>query len=487
MRFSELIRQACPPGTSVRGEADISNVQIDSRRCGSGSCFVALRGTAVDGGRFIPAAIDAGAAAVVCEDASAVGQGTPVCVLPDTRRAAGPLAQAVAGWPARRLRCVGITGTNGKTTVAHLLTGILREIGQKPAMLGTISYSTGERTLPARTTTPDPVSLAEMTAEMVSAGRTHLVMEVSSHALDQHRTAGVEFEVGVFTNLTGDHLDYHGGMDAYRKAKGLLFRGLGPKATAVLNRDAPASEAFAEATEASVLWYGLSPAADLWASIERIDADGTTFSLRRGEDRAEVRTRLIGRHNVYNALAAMAAAEALGVETVRAAEAIASIESVPGRLQRVPSGAPFRVFVDYAHTDDALANVLGSLRPITGGRILLVFGCGGDRDRTKRPRMARVAQDMADRLFVTSDNPRGEKPEAIIEDILAGLDAAARSAAVVAPDRRQAIGLALAAAREQDVVLIAGKGHETHQVIGSRRTHFDDAEVAGEFLREMGL
>ncbi|MGB2821943.1 MAG: UDP-N-acetylmuramoyl-L-alanyl-D-glutamate--2,6-diaminopimelate ligase, partial [Phycisphaerae bacterium] len=388
--------------------------------------------------------------------------------------------------PVRKLTCVGITGTNGKTTVAHLIRAVLAAAGHSPALLGTISYETPRGSLPAGTTTPDPITLADLTAEMAAGGCSHLVMEASSHALDQRRVAGVEFRVGVFTNLSGDHLDYHDTMARYKAAKRRLFEELSGDAVAVINRDDPAGEDMASATKAAVRWYGLSPAADLWARIDRIDSTGTDFTFvgRAGEVRAH--TPLIGRHNVFNCLAAASACEALGVELTAVADVLANVRYIPGRLQRVEADAPFQVFVDYAHTDDALRNVLSSLRPVTRGRLVLVFGCGGDRDRTKRPRMARVAEELADDVVITSDNPRSERPEAIIEEICAGLSAGGRSSVTIEPDRRKAIGLAVELAGGGDVVLIAGKGHETYQVLGDRRVHFDDVEEAAKAVSARG-
>ncbi len=487
MRFSELLTEAGVACRRRGHDADVTDVHTDSRRCAPGTCFVAVRGPVRDGHAFIPQAVEAGVACIVCEDAAGVPEGVPFASVADTRQAAGPLAQAVRGWPARKLTCVAVTGTNGKTTVAHLIRAVLAHAGHLPGLLGTIAYETGGQAAPATNTTPGPVELAELTAEMVEAGRTHLVMETSSHALDQRRTAGVAFAAGVFTNLSGDHLDYHGTMDAYAAAKRRLFEDLPASAVAVINRDDPAGETMAAATSARVCWFGLSSAADVWARIDEIDATGSRLLLRDGESEVGVATPLIGRHNVLNCLAAAAACRGLGVGLPEIAEALSGVAAVPGRLARVAAEAPFQVFVDYAHTDDALQNVLAALQPIEHRRLILVFGCGGDRDRAKRPRMARIAQDMADRLWITSDNPRSEDPQAIIEEIVAGLTESGRSRATVEPDRRTAIGRAVAEAEAGDVILIAGKGHETYQQIGSRRVHFDDMEVAAAALRSAGV
>ena len=485
MRFSMLLKSAGISPRHCRGEAEVTSVAVDSRQCQAGACFVAVRGWADDGHRYIPAAVSAGSSAVVCEDASTVPPEVAFAAVDDAREALGRLAQAIRGWPARALTSIAITGTNGKTTVAHLIREALAAAGHSPALLGTIRYETALRSVPAVTTTPDPVSLAEMTAEMVAGGQTHLVMEVSSHALDQRRTAGLDFRVAVFTNLSGDHLDYHKTMDRYLAAKRLLFEGLSPDATAVVNRDDDnnVGEAMAKATRAKVLWYGLSPAADLRARIREIDATGTRFDVICGAQEIPVATPLIGRHNVFNWLAAAGACTALGMDLSAVAPALERVAKIRGRLERVDSPAPYQVFVDYAHTDHALANVLSSFVAVKGGRVIVVFGCGGERDRTKRPRMARVAEQLADRIVVTSDNPRNEDPQAIIDEIVAGLGEAGRAKADIEPDRRAAIGLAISQAREGDVVLIAGKGHEPYQILGDRRVQFDDVEVAEEMMR----
>jgi len=487
MRFSELLAAAQLEGPSGRvwrrGDADVRRVVADSRQAREGDCFVAVRGTVTDGHRYIPSAVAAGCTAVVCEDTAAVPPQLPCAVVADTRAAAGPLAQAVLGWPCRKLTLVGVTGTNGKTTFTYLLRGILSHLGHKTGLLGTIRYETIAESIPARTTTPDAIALAEMMARMVEAGGTHLVMEISSHALDQRRTEGIDFEVAVFTNLSGDHLDYHGTMAEYLSAKQRLFESLSPRARAVLNRDESHSGQMASVTAAPVLWYGLSRAADVQARIRSLDAAGSEFSLLYAGDEADVSLRLIGRHNVVNSLAAAAAALALGADLPAIARALGEVRCVPGRLQRVDADAAFDVLVDYAHTDAALENVLSAVRPVAGGRLILVFGCGGDRDRGKRPRMARVAERWADEIIVTSDNPRSEDPLAIIEEIAAGFTVEGRGKVSFEPDRRSAIAASFDRARPGDAVLIAGKGHEDYQVIGERRVHFDDVETAAELLR----
>ncbi|MCE5278699.1 MAG: UDP-N-acetylmuramoyl-L-alanyl-D-glutamate--2,6-diaminopimelate ligase [Planctomycetaceae bacterium] len=484
MRFSELLKSSRIPHTRHGRDVEVADLTDDSRQCHGGSCFIAVRGTAADGHKFIAAAVAAGCAAIVCQDPAAVPAGMPHAIVGESHLALGHLAQAFLAWPARKLTAVGVTGTNGKTTVTCLLEGILQAGGQRVGRLGTIGYSTGLRFIPAPTTTPSPLMLAQACDEMVRCGCQYLVMEVSSHALAQDRAAGIAFRTGVFTNLTGDHLDYHGTMEAYAAAKRRLFEQLDATATAVLNRDDPSADALADAAPGRVMWYGLSSAADLYAKILRLDETGGEFDLIEAGQSVRIRTPLIGRHNVSNSVAAAAAARSLGVEMDTIAQGLQQVSLVRGRLERVPADAPFEVFVDYAHTDDALANVLGALRPITSGRIIVVFGCGGDRDRTKRPRMAAVAQSMADRVVVTSDNPRGEEPAAIIDEIMTGFGPDAAEKVEVESDRRSAIALAISRAGKGDVVLIAGKGHECEQIIGKRRVHFDDVEVARQLLAQ---
>ena len=485
MRLTQLCTEAGLTDAAVTGDAEVGRVVIDSRNVREGDCFVAVRGTATDGHRYVVPAVAAGCAAVVCEDPTAVPPGIPFAVVANVRAATGRLAQAILGWPARKLTVIGVTGTNGKTTFTYMVRAVLDAAGHRTAVFGTISYDMIGATRRAFTTTPSPIELAEMMDQVARNGGTHVAMEVSSHALDQDRTAGIDLAVGVYTNLTGDHLDYHGDMDRYLAAKRRMFEDLSPSATAVINRDDRYADKMAAATRAKVLWYGLSSAADVCCGrVVRVDPDGSEFTLRHGGREAPVRLLLAGQHNIANALAAAGAAIALGVPLETIADALARIQTVPGRLQRVPGDAPFTVLVDYAHTDDAMRNVLAALSPVKrNARLILVFGCGGDRDRTKRPRMAEAAEEYADQIVLTSDNPRSEDPARIIEEIAAGFSQAGRAKTLIEPDRRKAIEAAIAQARPGDVVLIAGKGHETYQILGNQRIHFDDVETAEEILR----
>ncbi|MCK5113421.1 MAG: UDP-N-acetylmuramoyl-L-alanyl-D-glutamate--2,6-diaminopimelate ligase [Phycisphaerae bacterium] len=487
MRFIPLLARAGIKPRTVVGDADVKFVCSDSRKSALGGCFVAIKGCSCDGHDFIHQAIDAGISAVVVQNESRIPKHLrdkiAYAVIDDTQQGVGMLAQAILGFPARKLVCLGVTGTNGKSTVTHFIHSVLNNAGIKTGMLGTVSYDTVKRSIPATMTTPDPVALASMCDEMVSAGATHMIMEVSSHALDQKRISGIDFTVGIYTNLSGDHLDYHGTMEDYLASKCKLFEAILPRGTAVINRDDPYAEQIAAATEATVCTYGLNPLADLQGRIHRIDAEGTDFDMIIGEQVLPVHTTMIGRHNVFNALATAQAVCALGLEFPQIAELLGKIETVPGRLQRVQTDGTFQVFVDYAHTDDALRNVLGSLRPVCKGRLVVVFGCGGNRDKSKRPRMAQVAQEFADSIIVTSDNPRNELPQQIIDEILTGFSG---GNVQVEPDRKSAISLAIQQALSDDIIVIAGKGHETYQVVNGQRTDFDDAEVAHRCITARG-
>ena len=484
MKLSELAQRI--PGSRLIGSGDVDVVRAvhDSRRVRAGDLFVALPGTRVDGHQFILGALEAGARAAVVERPVSLPTAPPLLVVSDAREALGLAAHVLAGDPTRRLTVCGITGTSGKTTTSYLVRSILSAWGRPCGVLGTIAYQLGWREIPSTMTTPDSNELAAYFAEMVESGLTAAVMEVSSHALHQRRTAGIRFRVGAFTNLTPEHMDYHPTMDEYRDAKGLLFAGLDADACAVLNADDPAGAYFAEHTAARVLRYGLDHPADVTARDLVVDLHGCRFTLATPRGRVNVHTPLLGRHNAINGLTAAAIGEALGVPLETIAAGIESVRSVAGRLETVPSEKPFAVLVDYAHKTDALRHALGAVANLMNGhgRLIVVFGCGGNRDRQKRPKMAEVAERLADRIIVTSDNPRSEKPETIVEEILTGF--ASRRKVRVELDRRAAIGMAIHEARSGDVVVIAGKGHETYQIIGDVTRPFDDRQVAAEILRE---
>jgi len=381
---------------------------------------------------------------------------------------------------------IGITGTNGKSTTGYMLRSLLLAAGRPSALLGTIEYDLVGRKLASSLTTPDAITLTTHLMEARAAGASHAVMEVSSHSLDQRRTDGVAFDLAIFTNLTRDHLDYHKTFDDYLRAKRRLFEGLEPEATAIVNADDAACDRIIEGCKARIVRYGLGAAADHRAIITGEDRLGGRFILHHPAGDMELATPLVGRHNIVNALAAATAGLVLGLSEDCIRRGLAELPQVPGRLQRVPTGhLGFDVFVDYAHTDDALRNVLAALRPLTSGRLCCVFGCGGDRDRTKRPLMARAVADGADAFVITSDNPRTEEPLAIIREIEAGLGTEDRRRGILEPDRQRAIHGAIRELREGDCLVIAGKGHEDYQIIGTTKVHFDDAEIAAQAIREL--
>ena len=447
--------------------------------CGRATCSWPRRGGGADGNAFVDDAIRKGAVAVVCDGGPGRGD-FPAVIVPDAGTAAGVLANAVRDDPSHAIQVLGVTGTNGKTTVAYLLRSLLASVGQRCGMIGTVEIDDGRRVTPATMTTPGPVDLADLLATMRDNGCAAAAMEVSSHALAQGRAAGVRFAGAGFTNLTGDHLDYHGTMDLYAAAKAVLFAGLDPTAAAVVNAGDPWAARMLRDTNASTTTFGVDRPADYAATEIAASAGGTRFVLGTPNGTAAVDMKLVGRHNVENALCAAAlAAQTFGLTPQQLADGLAQADGAPGRLQRVDAGQPFGVMVDYAHTDDALANVLTALRPVTRNKLRVVFGCGGDRDRTKRPRMAAVAERLADAVYVTSDNPRTEDPTTILAEIVTGLKG---EPALVEPDRRTAIRRVLADAGEGDVVLIAGKGHENYQIVGTTKHPFNDAEEARRAL-----
>ncbi len=465
----------------------VSAVTDDSRDVQPGSCFVAISGELNDGGAHVAEAVRNGAAAIVSPRPVEVPDGVSSIRVRDVRSALARLAAAFYGFaPGQRhdgMQLIGVTGTNGKSTTCMLLRGILSAAGHPTALLGTIRYDLVGETRTAPWTTPPPIALYGCLSTAVRHGATHAVMEVSSHALAQVRCDGHRFSTAVFTNLSGDHIDYHGDVATYVKAKKRLFDMLDAGATAVVNADDDRSSEMLADCKASVVRFALDVPADVGAEIRTASIDGSRFVLRSRWGDAPVSLSLPGRHNVANALAAAAAALSLGVDLADVCSGLESVARIPGRLQRVDTdGVDFNVFVDYAHTDDALVNVLSAVRSVTESRVICVFGCGGDRDRSKRPRMAGAVASRADVAIVTSDNPRGEDPDSIIEDVRAGFSSDGHCAVEVEPDRARAIEMAVRIARPGDTVLIAGKGHEDYQIIGDTRRHFDDVEVAGEAI-----
>ncbi|MFH1613606.1 MAG: UDP-N-acetylmuramoyl-L-alanyl-D-glutamate--2,6-diaminopimelate ligase [Planctomycetota bacterium] len=459
-------------------------LRCDSRQIGPGDIFVALRGSKSDGHDFIEQAITKGAKYVVCEDGGRSKrqkhQGSEFIVVEDSAKALAFLAHAGKGNPCSKMIDLAVTGTNGKTTVAYLVRSIVQTAGRKCGMISTVSYDTGVKQVDSTLTTPDAVSIAGMCAEMADSGVEYMITEASSHALEQDRLWGIRFKGAAFTNLTGDHLDYHRTEDAYLAAKAKLFESLLPDSFALLNRGSVVSGKLADRTEAKVLYYGIEDGSDIEAGIESMGSGGTVFELSYGGERERVETALVGRHNVSNHLAAAGLGLSAGFGLADVAAGLSALKNVPGRMEPVVCGQGFTVLIDYAHTDDALRNVLGTLRPLCKGKLTVVFGCGGDRDKSKRPRMARAAEELAGKVIVTSDNPRTEEAGGIIEDILRGFSS--KDKVVVEADRARAIEIAIGGAGKDDIVLIAGKGHETYQIIGERKIHFSDKQVAAEVL-----
>ncbi|GAC1326047.1 MAG: UDP-N-acetylmuramoyl-L-alanyl-D-glutamate--2,6-diaminopimelate ligase [Thermoleophilaceae bacterium] len=469
MTLRDLIGEQAP-------EVDISALAYSSRSVSAGTLFFCVRGFNSDGHDHARDAVARGAAALVCERPLALG--VPEVIVADVRAAMAPLAARFYGDPTAHLRVAGVTGTNGKTTTAHLIRAILEHAGIATGLLGTVTQVAGGRHEPAVRTTPEAADLQRLFREMVALGDGACAMEVSSHALALHRVDAIHWAVRVFTNLTQDHLDFHRSMDAYFAAKRRLFEGPGPS---VVNVDDEYGARLARELSAP-LTYAIDADAGLRARDVEFDTSGSRFVCETRQGAIEVVTRLPGRFNVSNALAAIAATGALGVEIETARDALAVAARVPGRFEPVDEGQRFAVIVDYAHTPDSIAGVLRAARGIARGEVHVVFGAGGDRDRGKRPLMGAAAAANADRLLVTSDNPRSEDPEAIIDEVAAGAGRGAERE----PDRRRAIERAIEAAREGDVVVIAGKGHEQGQEFAAgRRLPFDDVAVAREALRAL--
>jgi UDP-N-acetylmuramoyl-L-alanyl-D-glutamate--2,6-diaminopimelate ligase len=459
----------------------IANVEIhgvceDSRSSEPGDLFIARAGKRTEGAKFIGQAVQRGAAAV------ATALKVPDCPVPqvviaDPGTSASAIAHIFYGCPSRKIRVVGITGTNGKTTTAYLVRHILNKIDHRCGMIGTVETDDGKACREAILTTPGAVEVVKLLAAMLDNGCRACVMEVSSHALDQGRVAGVHFAGAAFTNLTQDHLDYHQDMDRYGAAKAKLFENLDEDAVAVLNADDPWSDRMAASCQARQVGFGFGQKADYRARDFALTSEGSRFVLHTPDGSAEVALGMIGRHNIANALTAAAlVGEVFRLSVHQIAEGLNDAQGAPGRLQAVRCGQPFAVLVDYAHTDDALRKALLALRPLTRGKLRVLFGCGGDRDRKKRPLMARATEELADVIYVTSDNPRTEDAGEIIRQITDGFTRPRKNPVIVEADRRTAIGKALDDAEAGDVVLVAGKGHENYQIIGDTRHHFDDVE-----------
>lgn len=472
---------------------DVQGLTQDSRQVKEGVVFVAVRGHSSDGHRFLKAAAEADALALIVEDDREVpsAYSGAVVKVPDTRKALDLLAERYYAHPAKNLFCVGITGTNGKTTTAYMVERVLTAFGWPTGVLGTVDHHLGEHRWSSQLTTPDPLTLQSRLREFVSLGAQAAVFEVSSHALDQSRADSLPFAVGIFTNFTRDHLDYHHSMENYFAAKEKLFTELlgrdARAAVAVLNIDDPWIRRVKVGEGVGTWWYGQDPQADFHFRVLKEDLSATLFHLSTPHGNTEVQLACPGLHNVYNATAALAVGLAAGMSLETAATALSRFHGAPGRLERVPNSRGLFIFVDYAHTDDALRTVLRALKEMrkaahSTSKIITVFGCGGDRDRGKRPLMAQAACEHSDVVILTSDNPRSEDPLRILSEIEAGIPSTWAGRKIIEPDREQALARALQTAQEGDVILIAGKGHEDYQIIGDRRLSFSDQKIMVKLL-----
>ena len=477
MRLRELLEGMEVISQTISPDTEITHVCVDSRATQKGSLFVAVPGNRCDGGHYARQAVDRGAVCVVCQ--SELPPDLPWVKVRDARLALSQLACRWYGHPSRQLTMLGVTGTNGKTTVTYLLRHILQRTGMKTGLIGTVQNIVGEQTLPAQRTTPDALQIQQLLSAMTKNGCSHAVMEVSSHALDQHRAEGIDFAVGIFTNLTEDHLDYHGTMGCYCDAKAKLFQ---MSRMGVCNADDPWTERLLAGASCPSVYYGIHNPAEVWAEDIFLHSRSVDFTVCTARTRTPVHLGVPGRFSVYNALGAIAACGELGIPPEECAAALATFPGVAGRMEVVPTpGKPYTLLIDYAHTPDPVENVLKTGGGVAQNRVIAVFGCGGDREREKRPLMGHIAGKLADLTIITSDNPRTEEPMAIIRDILPGI-AGAEDKYIVEPDRRGAIALAMGRAAAGDVIVLCGKGHETYQEIGDKTIPMDEREIVRSLL-----
>lgn len=474
--------------SSIDENAEIKSIEIDSRNVTPGSLFICIQGFTVDGHDFVDQAVENGARVIIAQKEIPSSVSIPVIIVSDTRRALAMIAMKFYHNPTNEMALIGVTGTNGKTTVTYLLDKIYEKHQQKTGIIGTIQTKIGDKIFPTNNTTPDALSLQKLFREMVDEKVDTAIMEVSSHALDQGRVFGCDFDIAIYTNLSQDHLDYHTDMRDYLRAKSLLFSQLGNTYTesrkkfAIINEDDAASSILKKSTGQHLLTYGCKNKADVMAEDISLYIDHTTFRLSTPIGDVSIHSQLIGMFNVYNMLAAVSAAIAggLSLETIKLA--LEDTPGVDGRFQPVTGGQNFGVIVDYAHTPDSLENVLETIQQFSNQKVYVVVGCGGDRDRTKRPLMAQIAVEYADTAFFTSDNPRTEDPVQIIDDMVKELNPNQNNYEIIV-DRKDAIHRAIASAKKDDIILIAGKGHETYQQIGKKKLHFDDREIALEAIK----
>jgi len=469
--------------------AEVTGIAYDSRSAGKGNLFVAIPGFKADGANFAAQAVDRGARTVVLEKNIDLHERVTKVIVPNSRIALAELSSAFYGYPSRHLKMIGITGTNGKTTISFLVESILRKAGYKVGVIGTVEARINGRSLPVKLTTPESSELQELLSKMLKEGVTHVVMEVSSHSLELYRTHGCEFDVAIYTNLTHDHLDFHGNMQNYLKAKMKLFEKLGKgykkDVTAVINVDDPYGKKIMTYVDGNILTYGAVNNANLSASNIETSIDKMTFELGSFNSKFKISTGLIGSYNAYNIMAALLCGKAFGLSYEQMKGAVEGLKYIPGRFERVDAGQKFPVIVDFAHSPDSLTKLLETVRPLTKGKLILVFGCPGERDRTKRPMMGGIAVKMTDFTFITTDDPHGEPPDRIIAEIEAGVVKAGGKSGKnykKIEDRREAIGQALRLAHPDDAVVIAGRGHEKFQDYNGTKVPIDDREVVKEVL-----
>ncbi|MDD5594815.1 MAG: UDP-N-acetylmuramoyl-L-alanyl-D-glutamate--2,6-diaminopimelate ligase [Candidatus Omnitrophica bacterium] len=469
----------------IKEDFEVKGIACNSKGIKPGYLFVAIKGNKDDGNKFIEEAIKNGANCIVAQVPGAgcqVSEKTCFIEVKDARKALAKLAAQFYGHPSGKMKVIGITGTNGKTTVTYLLEAILKANQIHPAVIGTINYRFKNKIIPAKNTTPGPLELQLLFYEMGQEGVEYAIMEVSSHALAQERTAGIKFQSAIFTNLTQDHLDYHLTMEEYFSAKSRLFKDCSPSAIKIINNDDAFGRRIKEEVSEKIITYGIENKSDYMAQDLKLGIKESEFTLSGPQMKEKIKTKLIGRHNVLNILAAVSWANQEGIDPQVIRNAIERFPGVPGRLERVDSRKDYAIYVDYAHTDDALKNVILSLKQISSQKLIVVFGCGGERDKGKRPKMGKVVTELADYAIITSDNPRSEDPDGIIKDIVRGIH---KDNYCIIPGRKEAIKKALSIAAPGDIVLIAGKGHENYQIFKDQTIHFDDREVVTECLNVM--
>ena len=486
MKLREVLEGV--PHTMFEGpfDVDISGISHDSRKIQSGDVFVAVQGEKMDGFAFIEKALQNGAEAVFSSRKKPDLFPKAWIQVSDEREALGLCSANFYGHPSKELKIVGITGTKGKTTVSYILEEILKKANQVPGVIGTISYRGPNIDLSAERTTPEASDMQKILRQMVDGGATHCIMEVSSHALELKRVTGIEFDVVVFTNLSGEHMDYHKNMDSYFAAKKKLFHVGRNHRTAIINVDDDWGKKLISDIPMEFISTGLHSPAMVKAEKFEFDADGTKLTAKFPSGKMTISSHLLGKPNVYNTLSSLAASLALNIQTDAIQQGIAALQGVPGRFERIQNSLGIQIYVDYAHTDDALKNLLETAQDLARERIILVFGAGGDRDKTKRPRMGAIAGELADLTILTSDNPRTESPSAIISDVEKGLRTTGPKKYIILPDRKEAIKKALSLARKDDIILVAGKGHENYQILGDKIIPFSDKDIIYEILKSKG-